>query len=343
MAVEFPALTLPRYAARIGYTECAFYGIHHPDNPTYACREMWTQDQRDEIWHQLLLAQGMIEEVIGYPLAARWITEDRQRYRRLIQARWANVIEAGVMSDVMVEEGAAVDHTGDPATVGPVAVGDYKADDLHLFYAGLDVEVPYSDVTIAAGNATFEVPRCRLVDPDYWVNPVTGWDYADVATWGAATVDVRAIVNDPSTNAVLRGPSWCDDCEDETDTGCIRIRDDRLGLLVVTPANWDDDDEEWNSCALDCGCWDFVDLYYRAGAAQVSRIAEDTVMRLAHANMPTEPCGCDVTQRLWARDRTVPNVLTRDRLNCPFGISDGAWMAWRFATRQRIVKGGVLA
>lgn len=343
MGVEYPVMTLARYAARIGYSECAFFGIHHPDNATYACRTLWTQPQRDEIWHQLLLAQGMIEDVIGYPLAARWIENDRQPYGRYVQARWGRVIEAGVLSDVMVEAGAPVGYGTDPAVIGPVAVGDYTEADLHLFHVGTDIEIPFDDVTITGGAADFEVPWCRLVDPAHADNPITGWDYADVAVWGAEAVDVRALVTDPSTQGVLSGRAICNGCAGTEGTACTRVRDGRLGLLEVSPATWDEDSESWRSCDPCGGCWEYVTLAYRAGELEPTRLAEDTVIRLAHANMPTEPCGCNVTQRLWERDRSVPQVVTRERLNCPFGISDGAWMAWRYATQQRIVRSGVFA
>jgi hypothetical protein len=34
-----------------------------------------------------------------------------------------------------------------------------------------------------------------------------------------------------------------------------------------------------------------------------------------------------------ARDRKQSEVLTRERLNCPFGPSDGPWFAWRWRRR----------
>jgi len=73
-----------------------------------------------------------------------------------------------------------------------------------------------------------------------------------------------------------------------------------------------------------------VRVNYYDGKQYLSRQMEDAIVRLAHAKMPDEPCGCDVAQRMWKRDRNVPEVLTRERINCPFGMSDGAWIAWQF-------------
>ena len=72
-------------------------------------------------------------------------------------------------------------------------------------------------------------------------------------------------------------------------------------------------------------------LNYLSGMDPTSPQAEDAIIRLAHSKMPEEPCGCSVAQRLWKRDRSVPSLLTAERLNCPFGLSDGAWIAWKFA------------
>jgi len=58
--------------------------------------------------------------------------------------------------------------------------------------------------------------------------------------------------------------------------------------------------------------------------------------------MPKEPCACDIVQYYWERDRNMPEAFTRERANCPFGMSDGAWIAWRFAQTLKTVRGGVL-
>jgi len=340
MAVEFPAITLVQYAKRIGYRECAFFGIRHPDNTQFACREIWTKDQRDEIYHQLMQAQLEIEQIIGYPLIDRWIADEQEPYRPLLQTRWGYVIEGGVMSDTMLADGEAVDYAADPAVVGPVALGTCDVEDVHLFHEDLDAEIIPSGYTVAAGAVTFQIPWCRLVAPDYEDNPVLGWDYADVATWGATKVDVRCITNDPSQQATLHRRVCSGACEEVTETACIYVHDGRLGLVGVQQANYSDG--AW-SPASSYLPWQQVSLNYHAGRTTVLRITEDAVIRLAHSNMPTEPCGCDVTQRLWKRDRSTPTILTAERLNCPLGISDGAWMAWRFATSQRLVRGGLLA
>ena len=62
------AISLARYAEIINYTDCAFFGVSHPDNDNYACREIWTKYQRDDIQFHLSEAQAEIEEVIPVTL-----------------------------------------------------------------------------------------------------------------------------------------------------------------------------------------------------------------------------------------------------------------------------------
>ena len=344
MTVTFPAVPLWRYAYRVGYREAAFFGVMHPDNHLWECRQIWSESQRQMIEWALLEAQEEIEAVVGFPLVPKWITGERQVFRPIIQTRLSEVIAGGVMADTMVQAGVSVDYSADPATV-TVAVGTCTEDSLHLFLPGLDTEVTPSACQIVAGVATFSIPWVRLVSANYRDNPAEGWDYNTVATWGTSTVDVRCITNDASTQAVLVSRHGCtlqcslSGCADYQSTACIYVRDPRLGIVSVERADYADG--TWTR-ACDSARPEWVVLNYQAGLTTLPRQAEDTVIRLAHSKMPEEPCGCEVTQRLWRRDRNVPPVLTRERVNCPFGMNDGAWIAWRFAQTLRHMRGGAV-
>lgn len=344
MTVEFPAVPLWRYAHRVGYREEAFFGLMHPDNHLWACRQVWSESQRQMVWEELLGAQEDIEREVGFPLTPKWFTGERYVYRAPIRVHRTEIIAGGVMSDTTVEAGVAVNYAADPATV-TVAVGAREASSLHLFLPGTDIEVHAEDVTIVTGTATFSIPWARLVAEDYRDNPTDGWDYNLVGTWGVPTVDVRCITNDPSTQASLISRHVCtvqcslSGCADYQETACIYVNDPRLGYIVVERADYADG--TWTrKCATRVPQW--VLLNYQAGLTSLPRQAEDAVIRLAHARMPEEPCGCEVTQRLWRRDRNVPQVLTRERVNCPFGMNDGAWVAWRFAQSLKRTRGSVL-
>lgn len=341
MTLEFSAVFLVDYAALIGYTECAFFGVNHPNNADYECRAIWTKAQRDMVAFALAEAQEEIEQDIRYHLTPRWITGERHEYRPVILAEWGYVIAGGVISDVMIQAGAAVNHATDPATVTVPGV-TCAAASIHIFHAGTDTEIIPSALSVSAlGVLTASIPWCRLVAPAYEDNPPEGLVYADHATWIAGTVDVRCITNDTSTQATLIvPPSACcttTPCTDTEYSACIHLRRPKLGSLSVRRATYSGG--AWTGASF---CYEpaWVELNYYAGLQTLTKQARDTIIRLAHSKMPDEPCGCDVTQRLWKRDRNVPQVLTRERINCPFGMSDGAWTAWRFAQTMRLVRGG---
>ncbi|NUN03980.1 MAG: hypothetical protein HUU41_22980, partial [Bryobacteraceae bacterium] len=68
-------------------------------------------------------------------------------------------------------------------------------------------------------------------------NPPEGWDYADVANF-EATVDVKRVYNDPSTNAVLVWPHQCSvvcaqgGCDEYTHAGCEYVRIPEIGTIT---------------------------------------------------------------------------------------------------------------
>ena len=344
MTIEFSAVPLHRYCERVGYRETAFFGLRHPDNDRWECRQIWTESQRAMVAWALMEAQEEIETEIGYPLVPRWLAGERHTWRSILTTRWSEVIAGGIMADTMAEAGVTVDYSADPATV-LAAVGTCAASDLRVFLPGTDIEVVPTVISVTVGVATITIPWPRLVAESYRDNPSEGWDYNDMAIWGTPIVDVRCIANDPGVQATLVARHGCTlscslaGCADYQENACIYVRDSRLGSVSVERANYVSG--AWaRACPTRRPQWAI--LNYQAGLTILPRQAEDTVIRLAHSKMPEEPCGCDVTQRLWRRDRNVPEVVTRERINCPFGTSDGAWTAWRFVQTMKRVRGNVL-
>jgi hypothetical protein len=121
------------------------------------------------------------------------------------------------------------------------------------------------------------------------------------------------------------------------------VRDSQLGSLAVLPATysggtWTAYDTSGTCCI---GRPDYVTVNYRAGVA-LTRMAETAIVRLAHAKMPEEPCSCEVASLMWKGDRATPDNYTRERINCRFGLSNGAWAAWQFCQQpgMKLVRGG---
>lgn len=378
LVVEDSAITLARYAALIEFPECGFFGVKNDaDRAMGECLDIWSLLQRNTVAKYLAEAQFEIEQEVGYFLSPRYVVGtladqplhndryvDSQPYHRVGRylTKWPKVIAAGVRAESDIELDALVDHTTDPAIVGPLATTVTEASEVHVYHPDSEVEIDYSAITLAGGFVTLEIPRCRLVSEASADNPPEGLEHTDVGNCGLSfappvtgsfecVVDVKRIYTDPSTNAELVWTHPCsplcasNGCTDRTQAACEYIRSNERGSLDVRPARFVDD--AWIGGSLSCpvGCGNGIDLVrfnYLCGTQSLTPQAEDAILRLAHAKMPDEPCGCDVTQFLWKRDRHIPEVLDRERLNCPFGLSDGAWIAWRFANSMKHYTGSTL-
>lgn len=346
MLSEATALPLARYAQILGYNECQFWGVNDGSQLTN-CRGIWLLSERLMIARYLREAQIEIEREINYALSTwRWFTEKKREFKCPVEARIGYVIEGGVRAVSNIAIAEAVDHTGDPAIIGPVVTTVVDPDEIHIYHPGTDIEISPSSIVIAGGNVTIEVPRCRMVDIALSDNPETGLDYATVANF-EATVDIKRVYNDASTQAVLSTNHRCNalcstnGCSDFTHAGCIYVRQPEIGSIEVYKASYASGSWLRESSQICCDGYRWVVLNYRAGK-EIDEQGEDAIIRLAHSKMPVEPCGCDPIRSLWVRDRNINDVNTRERINCRFGLSDGAWAAWMYATDMKLWRGGII-
>lgn len=359
---EASAVTLARYAQITQSDECAFWGVRYEGQERLGCGTIWSKQDRDNILKYLALAQEKIEAELRYPLMPKWIVGnqaalddqlalnlyvDQQPYNpKVMETAWVKLIEAGIRAETMVEAGATLAYTGStPLDTASVTVATaVDVDELYVYHPDTDVEITPSSVSVAGGSVTFTFPRCRLVRAEYADNPQQGWYVEDDSRF-ETEVDIVRIYNDPSTNAVLIGnPNSCNSqgCSNSTRTACIRIQDSQTGVVNVCPATYTNgvwQRQDLNNCTHK---YHTAQLFYRAGLLRLPRDMEDAIVRLAHSLMPTEPCGCEYGQRLWQRDRTVPELLTPQRMNCPFGLNDGAWQAWLKTQKARVMRFGVI-
>jgi len=315
------AVSLAQYANVIGYTDCAFYGVSAPTNIQYACREIWTRYQRDDVANYLWEAQSLIENELGYPVVPTWIVDEMHSFKTPLLLDKVRLLALGVKKTTILASATAVVLATDPATITfPTTLT--VVGDVHVYYPGTDDEIFPNTIEIVAGNMVITVPRCRLVQYLLRDNPETGLDY-NVLTNFQTTVDVKQYENDPTDYAhVIFDPSSCStDCATTEVDICAYIDNALIGKIRFGRL-------DISTCSCQ-GLPERVRISYRAGFPVLPKIFETAIIRLAHSLMPNEPCGCDVTQRLWKRDRNIPVILDQERLNCPFGLSDGAWFAWR--------------
>jgi hypothetical protein len=328
---EASTVKLAEYAQSIQVCECSFWGVRNSPCPDReACRDVWTKTQRDEIAFYLAEAQEELERKIGYFIGYKWVTEERWAYTAPVQAKWGYIVAGGVKAETNIESASVVDYTGtDPAIVGPIVTTVTDEDEIHVFHTGTNIEVDPSAISISGGSVTITIPRCRLVDPSVADNPAGGLNYADIANF-AATVDVKRIYNDTSIQATLIRNSCTNDCSETESNVCMQVR---YGPISSVYAPY--------SSSL-CGCCpDFVELNYLAGT-DMTKQARDAIIRLAHSKMPRNPCDCSPIDEFWKRDRHIPEVLTAERENCPFGLADGSWIAWSWAQAMKLVRGATL-
>ena len=352
------AVSLSRYAKLIGYDEAAFWGVTYENQPGYSCGPLWTEFERSEVANALAEAQQEIEQVIGYPLCPtyitgtyvddpRWVDQQDLKSSWLV-TRYPRLIEAGVAVTEIVASASAIDYATDTTVgiIGPLATDATSTDQIKVYYPDSDRVIIPSQITISGGNVTIRVPRYRMVKQEFLSTPDGGLEY-DILGYFLTTVDVKRIYTDPSTQAILVRPHCLNNncsggCTECTHTACIYIRDPYIGKIDVTPSLWNADTEEWGNRVTCSGSYSIVRLNYLAGLRSVSLNLEKAIIRLAHVKLGRPPCSCDKTRLVWERDYKIPDLLSRERLNCPFGASEGAWWAYRQATSLKAVRASIL-
>jgi hypothetical protein len=335
-------ISLSRYAQLINYREGPFFGV--ADAPTtgtvnqYACREIWTKDQRDEVALYLQEAQEELENVLEYPIQPTWFVDEQHDLISSLLSTWGMVIQPGIRAEKDISLGAMVVHISSAVDIDPAEITialspapAYPLSEIHVFYPGTDEEIIPSDIeyNLGTGNLVIYIPRVRLVNYSDLDNPVQGWLYSDLSHF-QTTVDIKRIYNDSSIQAklVYRDNNQCVSfCAEDYDYGCERILNHRIGNIEVFSEN--------RNC---CREYSSILINYQAGLTVLTKQAEMILIRLAHSKMPQEPCGCTATQSMWRRDRNVPQVMTAERINCPFGASDGAWLAWTWACGIALIR-----
>ncbi|MEE9572776.1 MAG: hypothetical protein V3W20_07010 [Candidatus Neomarinimicrobiota bacterium] len=349
-------VSLPLYAQIIEQPECGFFGVNNPADAKKSCREIWVKSQRDTVLKYLDEAQWEVENEIHYPLVAKWYTDEQSFWQNPISAKWGNVIEAGIKGVTDIALASVVDHATDPAVIGPIVTTVTNINEIAIFHPGSENKIIPSFIAISGGSVTINIPRCRMVTEALADNPKTGLAYATIANF-EATVDVKREFNDPSVNAQWIWPHRCtancslNACGEFSQTACMYIRNNEIGSFSTLLAKFNSITQKFERSNLQCcsGNPEIIKINYKAGLSLVAdsgriKQAQDAVVRLAHSKMPNEVCGCQTFMRFWKRDRFIrpAEQLTFAMIKNPFGLSDGAWIAWQFANSLELVRGSLL-
>jgi len=238
---------------------------------------------------------------------------------------------------------------------------------------------PARTKAIAAGTFTATFWPWQFIDPDLWEALPTGdepapIDYdeqtvpgtydnlvtsADVyVEWNDSTDDGATFYWEPETAALqalgnlvctCSNSGLCIACQMTTQTGCLHVRDPMNGMVVASPATYNDSSGSWeSSCFAVCREPDFVKLWYYSGDIDgrylnsksydpLSPYWAETIAWLATARLDRPFCNCDRVQDMVAHLQADMAQLggpfsynaTLEQLNCPWGTRRGAVMAWQ--------------
>lgn len=334
-----PVVSIEEYSRYIETSECEILGVTNaPNANNYECRDIWTLIQRQYIQNYLSEAQEEIEQYLGYFLTPDWVVGDISNERDSLfryvdqqnprfrprsskhlgtyKTRWKHITAIGTRAETDIELNSTVNHATDPAVV-TVATAITDVNEIKVYHPGSDIEINPSEITFSGGTATISIPRCRMVLESLLDNSTSGVDYTDTNNF-ESEVDVKRVYTDSTTQATLLC-SNCSECTFTNVTGCLRVLSEKAGTIEFITDNV--------SCT--CGCSPKrIGFNYYCGDINVTQKAKEMVIRLAHSKMPNEPCGCEIAQRLWRDDREVPDVVTQDLMNNPFGINRGAILTW---------------
>jgi len=317
------AVPLTRYAQRVGWDECALLGVRFGSNATSRCMGIMTQAERQLLVSLLRGAQQDIESVLRYPLTLQWFSHQRMNTTDVVlQLPHGHIIAMGKRTTEILANAITVDYTAEPAVVVVNGVSaDLDIDAVHVYYVGTEIDITPSAISLSGTTLTIEIPRCRLVADQN--NPDEGWDFSDTDNFVRA-VDIVRVYTDDSIQAELQYTDC--NCGSTAENICVYLRDAMGGVVSLGQVS---------ACAAsDTSCSripQVLVVYYCAGERDIPPAIEDAIIRLAHARMETQPCTCGPARDYWARDRHVPEILDRERLHCPFGLTDGAWYAWTVA------------
>lgn len=242
---------------------------------------------------------------------------------------YGHVYEAGKKAKTLILEDAPIayyDKDGDGYDeMAQVAVATTVTDpeEIRVYFtdtsAADSYEIrPVSSIEITAGVATIEFPRYlvplrSLLDLMVDTNAEPLIVDGDVLANFETSVDVYRVYTDVSQQVTFYYvPTPCyPPCTESTATGCLGLKDRRLGLMTYQTAQWDEDTESYvNYGCLYTGNHTRTTINYRAGLVdhnlpmptrQMNPAWERAIIYYALTFLDTEICGCSNTHSIWQK------------------------------------------
>lgn len=341
-------LPLDTWAKFYGIHPLHFNGIYIPDAADL-CSGVWNQYEwqdadrvgREAIAVAIHMAEGMLEQVLGFRLLPSWEIEEWHEFPRTFKTEsyypsyrnvryapvsvntdWGYLIAGGVERKTLVREDAAVvyddadhDEYEETATVKMThaSVTSSNACEFRLFYP----DEPTKEIrpvrrSVTGTTITFIFRREQAVKTDKLVGmEVLSLLAADDDNF-LQNLDVYQVTNDPLTQVTLHEERAL-----TTYDGFLTVvGQPRIGEARIYTGTYDADTEVWTSSPVpfDCTMYDRFQLHYLAGYRDRLRPCSFTDMAieweravaiLSAIFLDRPPCTChgvNETWEYWSRD-----------------------------------------
>jgi hypothetical protein len=348
---------------------------------------------RESLSTALRQAEDVVISYLGWWLVPQWIEEEviiptyyktewnnvansRNRAKSIVGS-WGFISETGRKTSSLVGNTATVfsdasgDGVNDTVTI-TIATTVTTEDELRVYYPSQDGrdewEIrPVTSIDITAGTATIVFPKYLIplwslveqvpLDGDAHII-INGDDDSNFL----ATVDVYRVYSDPSQQITFTydpsdGSCGSTPCAENTDTGCLFVRDSRRSIMAYQRSDWDADTEAYTLKYFSRTPIKGT-IYYRAGKRdlrnlfpnrQVDTNLERMVSYYALSLLDTELCSCSNTRNIWEYLTTDLALVTRDEshvvqwddLRNPLGTTRAALNLWKYIQKIRIAKSQV--
>lgn len=286
-----------------------------------------------------------------------------------------HIIAGGIRGTTLISAGAAVvysdaDGDGYEETATVTVATDVSASEIHVFYPGENADEtweirPISN-TVSGGVATITFRKEMAVLPELMEQlhdlsagsqAIDGDDNANFLS----TVDVYRVYNDPSQQVTFYsenscancGGDGCDACDFTVETGCLSVRNPKLGIVAYRRADWDAVESKYTNAAFRQGREpDRMKVWYYAGWRdmrlsdphnEMDRTFERLLAYFAISKLNGDAPACDNTRHLFdmyredmAKSQSSGNgvgqtyQISDSDLANPFGTQRGALDFWRY-------------
>lgn len=342
---------------------------------------------REALAMALRQAEDMLADYLHWTPIPLWHTEEvklSKYYRterisyynaelmaKSLTTRWGFVTETGRKTSSYIDTPATVlsDEDGDgydETVTITFATTVTTEDELRVYYPdkGGDEHFeirPLSNISISAGTATITFPRYLIPLEELIILPSTDDDPhifidGDVASNFLDEVDVYRVYTDTSQQITYYYDPYANcstvPCDQDTDTGCLFIRNSRLGILGYSRADYNEDTEAFESKTFSAPPQKAL-IYYRAGKQddtvdypnlQMNPMLERMIVYFSLSFLDTELCGCSNTKNIWQHQTRDLSVSTRDQqyvvpwgdLGNPFGTTYAAMRLWKYVQNLKL-------